>query len=212
MLEVPLQAAPLEPHAGLSHLLQVEKRQAKKRLPKRVKQPLKVPHQPNQVWSADFMSDSLYAGRRLRTFNVIDVFNRELLHVEIATSITGKRPILVFERLHLKRDLLDVLRIDNGPEFLSDESISWAEEHGMTIRYIQPGKPNQNAYIERFNKTNRDVVLDLYLFRNLNEVRETTYWWKIEYNEQRPQDTLGDLTPTKYLSKNAGSSTFQLPT
>ena len=160
-----------------------QKRRAKKRLPKRVKQPLLVPHQPNQVWSADFMSDSLYASRRFRTFNVIDDFNRELLHVEIDTS---KRLIRVFERLRLERGLPKTLRTDNGPEFLSGEFIFWAEQHGMSIQYIQPGK--------------------------LNEVRETTYWWKIEYNEQRPHDALGDLRPVEYLSKNAGNSIFQLST
>ena len=101
-----------------------QKRRAKKRLPQRVKQPLVVPHQPNQTWSADFMSDSLYAGKRFRTFNVIDDFNRELLHVEIDTSITGKRLIRVFERLRLDRGLPDVLRTDNGPEFLCGEFIA----------------------------------------------------------------------------------------
>lgn len=189
-----------------------QKRRAKKRLPKRVQQPLFVPQQPNQVWSADFMSDSLYAGHRFRTFNVIDDFNRELLHVEIDTSITGQRLIRVFERLRLERGLPDILRTDNGPEFLSGEFIAWTEQIGMTIQYIQPGKPNQNAFIERFNKTYRNEVLDLYLFRNLNEVREITYWWKLAYNEQRPHDSLGDMTPVEYLSKNAGNSIFQLST
>jgi putative transposase len=92
-----------------------QKRRAKRRLPQRVKQPLLVPQQPNQVWSADFMSDTLYAGNRFRTFNVIDDFNRECLAVEIDTSITGKRLIRVFERLRLERGLPQVLRTDNGP-------------------------------------------------------------------------------------------------
>jgi putative transposase len=83
----------------------------------------------------------------------------------------------------LERGLPDVLRTDNGPEFLSGEFMAWAKKVGMTIQYIQPGKPNQNAFIERFNKTYRNEILDLYLFRNLNEVQEITYWWKIEYNE-----------------------------
>lgn len=145
---------------------------------------------------------------------MIDNFNRELPHVEINTSITGKRLIRVFERLCLERGLPDVLRTDNGTEFLSGEFIAWAEEHEVTIQYIQPGKPNQNAYIECFNKTYRDEVLDLgiYLFRNLNEVLDTTYWWKIECNEQRSHDSLGDLTPAEYPSKNPGNSIFQLST
>lgn len=187
-------------------------RRTRKRLPLRAKRPLLVPQIPNQVWSADFMSDTLYAGKRFRTFNVIDDFNREVLHVEIDTSITGKRLIRVFERLRLDRGLPDVLRVDNGPEFLSGEFVAWSESAGMMIQYIQPGKPNQNAYIERFNRTYRNELLDLYLFRNLAEVREATYWWMIEYNEQRPHDSLRDLTPAEYLSKNAGNSILQLST
>lgn len=189
-----------------------QKRRARKRLPKRVKVPLIVPQQPNQVWSADFMSDTLYMGKRFRTFNVIDDFNREVLHVEIDTSLTAKRLIRVFERIRLDRGLPDVLRTDNGPEFLSGEFVAWAEAAGMMIHYIQPGEPNQNAYIERFNRTYRNELLDLYLFRNLAEVREATYWWMIEYNEQRPHDSLGDLTPIEYMSKNAGDSTYKLST
>jgi putative transposase len=187
-----------------------QKRRAKKRLPRRIKQPLLVPQLPNQVWSADFMSDTLYVGKRFRTFNVIDDFNREVLHVEIDTSITGKRLIRVFERLRLDRGLPETLRVDNGPEFLSGEFVAWAESVGMMIHYIQPGEPNQNAYIERFNRTYRNELLDLYLFRNLTEVREATYWWMIGYNEQRPHDSLGDLTPAEYMLKNAENSTFKL--
>ena len=105
-----------------------------------------------------------------------------------------------------------MLRTDNGPEFLSGEFIAWAEGVEMTIRYIQPAKPNQNIFIERLNKTYRNEILDLYLFRNLREVREATCWWKIEYNGQQPHDSLGDLTPAQFLSKNAANSIFQLST
>jgi putative transposase len=188
------------------------KRRAKKRLPKRIRQPLTVPQMPNQVWSADFMSDSLYYGNRFRTFNVIDDFNREAVAIEIDTSITAKRLIRVFERIKLYRALPEVLRVDNGPELISADFVAWAESNGMIIHYIQPGEPNQNAYIERFNRTYRNEVLDLYLFRDLEEVRETTYWWMIGYNEERPHDALADLTPAEYLVKYAENSTFELST
>ncbi len=187
-----------------------QKRRAKKRLPKRIKRPLLVPQRPNQVWSADFMSDTLYTGKRFRTFNVIDDFNREALLIEIDTSLTSKRLIRVFERLKLERGLPDTLRVDNGPEFLSGAFVAWAESNGLTIQYIQPGEPNQNAYIERFNRTYRNELLDLYLFRNLAEVRDATYWWIIEYNEQRQHDSLSDLTPVEYMEKNAENSTYKL--
>lgn len=173
----------------------------KKRLPARVKMPLLAPPQPNQTWSADFMSDALCSGRRFRTLNVLDDCNREVVHIEIDTSITGKRLIQVFERLRQERGLPQVLRTDNGPEFLQHEFVNWAQAMGMKMQYTQPGKPTQNAYIERFNRTYRNELLDLYMFRNLNEVREATYWWMIGYNEERPHDALNGMTPVEYLEK-----------
>lgn len=94
------------------------------------------------------MSDTLYAGKRFRTFNVMDDFNREILAIEIDTSLTSQRLIRVFERLQSERGLPQVLRVDNGPEFLSHKFVAWADSAGMTIQYIQPGKPNQNAYVQ----------------------------------------------------------------
>jgi putative transposase len=158
------------------------------------------------------MCDTLYSGNRFRTFNVIDDFNRECLTVEINTSITGRRLIRVFERLRSERGLPEVLRVDNGPEFLSGDFVAWAEQAGMTIRYIEPGQPNQNAYVERFNRTYREEFMSLYLFRNLQEVREGTHEWRIGYNERRPHDSLGDLTPDEYRQNNAGNSTLELST
>ena len=189
-----------------------QKRRAKRRIPQRARQPLFLPDKANQVWSADFMSDSLYAGKRFRTFNVIDDYNREVLAIEIDTSITAKRLIRVFERLQKERGLPHVLRVDNGPEFLSGAFVGWAEQAGMMICYIQPGEPNQNAYVERFNRTYQNEVLDLYLFSNLEEVREITYWWMIEYNEERPHDSLDDLAPVEYMMIKKENSTSQVST
>ena len=158
------------------------------------------------------MCDTLYSGSRFRTFNVIDDFNRECLAVEIDTSITGRRLIRVFERLRQERGLPETLRVDNGPEFISGDFVTWAEQAGVSIRYIEPGQPNQNAYVERFNRTYREEFLSLYLFRNLDDVREGTHRWKTDYNESRPHDSLGDKTPTEYMSKYAGNSTLKLST
>ena len=178
-----------------------QKRRAKKRLPQREKHPLYAPLCADEVWSADFVSDSLRCGKKFRTFNVIDDFNREVVHIEIDTSLTSHRLIRVFEQVKAERKLPRVLRCDNGPEFLGAEFVSWAESAGMAIMYIQPGKPNQNAYIERFNRTYRTEVLNLYLFDDLEDVREVTYWWMLDYNNKRPHDSLDSLTPVEYMLK-----------
>jgi putative transposase len=187
-------------------------RRTRRKLPERVREPLLVPQRPNQVWSADFMSDTLYHGACFRTFNVIDDHNREALAIEIDTSLRAVRLVRAFERLKAERGLPDVLRVDNGPEFLSQALVEWCHANGVLIHYIQPGKPNQNAYIERFNRTYRNEVLNLYLFRNLDEVREITSRWLIEYNELRPHDALGGLPPRVYVTKNAENSTLERST
>lgn len=186
------------------------RRPARKRLPKRLRVPLYVPKLPDTVWSADFMCDALADGRRFRTFNIVDDFNREALHIEIDTSITSPRLVRLFEGLRAQHGLPQVLRTDNGPEFLGEVFTSWAKEAGMAIQYIQPGKPNQNAYIERFNRTYREELLNQYLFASLDDVREATYWWMLEYNEDRPHDALGDRTPAEARQQAARNSTFEL--
>jgi putative transposase len=115
------------------------RRRVKRRVPTRERQPLVVPQRPNQVWSADFMIDGLYGGRRFRTFNVLDDFNREVLAIKIDTSITSRLLVRVFEQLEDERGLPEVLRTDNGPEFLGEAFTSWAEANGVLIQYIQPG-------------------------------------------------------------------------
>ncbi|WP_258383168.1 IS3 family transposase [Xanthomonas citri] len=187
------------------------RRAAKRRLPKRERVPLYVPRLPDTVWSVDFMSDALACGRRFRTFNVVDDFNREALHIEVDTSINSQRLVRVFEQIKRDHGLPQVVRSDNGPEFLGEAFTRWLKTNGVALQYIQPGKPNQNAFIERFNRTFREEVLDLNLFACLDEVREAAHWWMIDYNQARSHDSLGGMTPVEYRNKYAESSTFKVP-
>lgn len=178
------------------------RRKGKKRLPSRNPQPLAVPDLANICWSIDFMSDALYSGMRFRTFNVVDDFNREGLDIEVDTSLPAPRVIRVLDRIAAWRGYPQKLRMDNGPELISVAMADWAEEHDVQLDFIQPGKPTQNSYIERFNRTYREEVLDLYIFSRLSEVREITDRWLREYNEERPHESLGNLTPAEYLALN----------
>lgn len=179
------------------------RRKAKRRLPERVKQPLTIPTAPNQVWSIDFMSDTLVDGRRFRLFNVIDDFNRESLAIEVDTSLPALRVIRVLEKLIAQRGKPANIRCDNGPEFISHKHDEWCNEQGrqITIQFIQPGKPTQNAYIERKNGSIRREVLNAYLFYRLSEVREQTRQWQLDYNTERPHKSLGYLSPFKYTEE-----------
>jgi len=188
------------------------RRAARRRLPKRERVPLYVPRMPDSVWSADFVSDALACGRRFRTFNIVDDFNRQAMHIEVDTSITSARLVRIFEQLKRDHGLPRVLRTDNGPEFLGEAFVQWAKIHAMAIQYIQPGKPNQNAYIERFNRTFREEMLNQHLFARIEDVREAVWWWMIEYNEERPHESLGNLTPSEYRQQVASRSTFEMST
>ena len=156
---------------------------------------------PNQSWSIDFMSDSLYCGRRYRTLNVLDEGVREALGIEIDTSLPADRVIRALEQIADWRGLPKAIRCDNGPELIAQGFLDWCQKRKIELLHIQPGKPNQNAYIERFNRTYRNEVLDAYLFEDLDQVREITHEWLMEYNEQRPHDSLGGLPPTLYKLK-----------
>ncbi len=143
-------------------------------LPSRDPRPLTVPEQINQCWSVDFMSDALYCDRRFRTFNIVDDYNREALGIEIDLNLPAPRVIRTLERIAAWRGYPDRLRLDNGPELVSVALAEWAESHGVELDFIEPGKPTQNSFIERFNRTYRNEVLDFYVFRTLEEVREVT--------------------------------------
>lgn len=185
------------------------RRAARKRLPKRDRAALYVPRPPDTVWSVDFMSDALACGRRFRTFNGVDDFNREALHIEVDTSINSNRLVRIFDQLKRDHGLPPVLRSDHGPEFLGEAFTAWAKANGVALQYIQPGKPNQNAYIERFNRTFREAVLDPHLFARLDEVRKAAHGWMIEYNELRPHDSLGDQTPAEVRQQSAKGATSE---
>jgi len=169
------------------------------------------PEHPNHVWSYDFVEGRTHDGRRFRMLNIIDEFTRECLAIRIDRKLNSTDVIDALSDLFILRGVPGHVRSDNGPEFLGEAFVQWAKLNGMAIRYIQPGKPNQNAYIERFNRTFREEVLDQHLFTRLDDVREAAYWWMLEYNEERPHDSLGDLTPAEYRQRVAGSSTFEMP-
>jgi len=175
-----------------------KKRRGKRRLPTRVKQPLKQQVAINQSWGMDFMSDSLVNGRKFRTLNVIDDCNREALAIEVDTSLSAKRVIRTLEQVITWRGKPQIIRVDNGPEYTSKDFELWAKNNNIAIQFIQPGKPMQNGFIERFNGSYRKEILDAYVFFELHEVRKLTEEWIEEYNTNRPHEALKNLTPIEW--------------
>ena len=175
-----------------------------KRLRRRIKDnpanPIEIPVQENQEWAMDFMSDALADGRRIRTLNIIDHFNRKCLGVSAAFSIPASGVIRFLEQrieLHGKPERI---RTDNGPEFRSKLFQKWLAKNTIAWSRIQKGKPQQNAIIERFNRTYREDVLDANLFPTLDSVTQLSLAWVEEYNNERPHQALGHKTPSDYAA------------
>jgi putative transposase len=187
------------------------RRKHKKRLPARVLEPLVQPISANLTWSMDFMHDGLIGGRPFRSFNIIDDFNREVLNVTIDISLTSLRIIQELNRLIEWRGKPNKLRVDNGPEFVSQAMEDWAQANDLELTFIQPGKPHQNGYIERFNRTYREEILDNYAFENLSQARTMTQAWMWVYNNERPHSSLGYLTPRGFLLKYGDRCNAQGP-
>lgn len=176
------------------------RRRHKKRLPARIKQSLFQPESINQVWSIDFMSDSLWDGRRFRLLNVMDDYNREILAMEADLSLPALRVVRVLEYLKEFRGLPRMIRVDNGPEFISDTMDQWCRQHQITLAYIQPGKPTQNAFVERCNGNIRREFLNASVFLTLSEVQTKMEEWMHDYNHHRPHQALNFRTPVELLT------------
>lgn len=149
-----------------------------------------TPSGPNQVWSMDFVSDSLLDGRRFRTLTIVDEWSRESPAMEVDTSLTGQRVVRVLERLAATRPLPASIRMDNGPEFISKALDAWAYAKGVRLQFIQPGKPTQNAYIESFNGRLREECLNEAVFTSLADARDKIEYWRQDYNTLRPHSAL----------------------
>ena len=175
----------------------------KKRLVRDVPEPLAVPDVPNVTWSMDFMADQLGDGRSIRTLNVIDDFNREGLAIEVDLSLPASRVVRTLERIIEWRGKPNRLRCDNGPEYISGALAAWAEKNSIQLEFIQPGNPQQNAYIERYNRTVRYDWLKHYNFESINEVQDYATKWLWTYNNECPNTAIGGITPKQKLAQLA---------
>jgi len=172
----------------------------KRRLYREKPEPLVVPETINDMWSMDFMHDQLGDGRSFRTFNVIDDFNREGLGIEVDFSLPATRVIRSLNQIIEWRGTPCTIRCDNGPEYVSEILATWAEKRGIGLQFIQPGKPQQNAYVERYNRTVRYDWLNQYIFETIEEVQEEATAWLWTYNNERPNMAIGGITPKQKLA------------
>lgn len=181
--------------------LQVRTRRRKKLTRPRV--PMMIPQRPGERWSVDFMSDQLANGRRFRILNIVDDYSRECVGQIVDTSISGARLACFLEQLGCKRGLPKTLVCDNGTELTSKAMFFWSRRSSVTLHFIQPGKPTQNAFVESFNGTFRDSCLNQHWFKDLDDARRQIKDWKQHYNEVRPHSSLGYLAPSEYARRAA---------
>lgn len=179
----------------------------RRRLKREKPEPLVVPEAINQVWPMDFMHDQLQDGRCIRLLNVIDDFNREGLGIEIDFSLPTERVVRALEQIIEWRGSPKEIRCDNGPEYISARLQSWARRKGICLRYIQPGKPQQNGYIERYNRTVRYDWLNQYLFERLEKIQNFAAKWLWTYNNERPSMGIGgDYSCLEVKASGIGST------
>ena len=177
--------------------LQVKKRRRKK-IAMADRHPLERPTAANQVWSMDFVFDRTAEGRSIKSLTIVDDATHEAVAIAPARAIGGNQLVQILEQLAQTRGLPKAIRTDNGKEFCSRAMLTWANARGVQLFLIEPGKPNQNAYIESFNGRFRDECLNEHWFTGLQHARVVIETWRREYNEERPKRSLGGLTPTDY--------------
>ena len=154
---------------------------------------------PNELWAMDFVSDALSNGRRLRLLPIIDTYTKECFKIETDTSIGGRRVAAILSQIASMRGLPEHIIIDNGPEFISNALDAWAYERGIKLHFIRPGKPVDNAYMESFNGKFRDECLNQNWFLSIEHARQVIEEWRIDFNQERPHSSLGDLTPYEFV-------------
>jgi len=182
--------------------LQVKRRKRKK-IPVGERQPLFRPEQADQVWSMDFVFDRSADGRVIKCLTVVDDATHEAVAVVAERAIGGEMLTQIMDKICQERGYPQIIRTDNGKEFCGRAMLSWCHAHGVKLRLIEPGKPNQNAYIESFNGRFRDECLNENWFLNLHHARVLIETWRKEYNEERPKKALGGLTPAAYARQLA---------
>jgi transposase InsO family protein len=190
--------------------LQVRRRKRKK-VPMSERQPLVRPRTANEVWSMDFVFDRTAEGRVIKCLTIVDDATHESVAIVPERAIGGHPLTRILDQLRVTRGLPQVIRTDNGKEFCGRAMLTWAHERGVTLRLIEPGKPNQNAYIESFNGRLRDECLNEHWFTSLGHARVVIEAWRREYNEERPKRILGGLTPAAYAQQLAARAATMTP-
>lgn len=176
------------------------RRKKRKRVAQANRTPRQIASRVDEQWSMDFMSDSLASGRKYRTLNLVDEATRECLAIEVDTSLGGHRVVRLLDEVAEGRSLPRRILVDNGPEFTSRVLDQWAHRRGVELRFIAPGRPVENCFIESFNGSFRDECLNAHWFTRLNEARAVIEAWRLDYNKVRPHSSLGARTPSEYAA------------
>lgn len=183
----------------------------RKKMASQIRTDIVKPDHPNHIWGMDFMRDSLANGCSFKILSVVDEYTRRCHRTQADTSITGVRVTRILNEIGMVVGLPEIIRVDNGPEFISNALDAWAYQRGIQLQFIRPGKPVENAYIESFNGRLRDECLNQYWFLSLEHARRIIEEWRADYNTARPHSSLGYLTPDEYTSQEVEKFSPDMP-